>query len=302
MRDLEDEFRFSILVLSPHFEEFISPTILASSARSPTVVVRALDSLPTLKPPLQVRAQRSSYTLRQARPIQFLSSDLRIAKAEQPDPNFVKAALAGAKSEFESVQHVSGMAENTASASDNLQTVIDTIDTFSAILGPLKVFNSAANGLADVHPYAKVTLGIFTCTSKPEVQHQPPTDTWNSSQPLSMSEPDPVPENSTCTWTVRKHGYRNVLGHGDVKGLTTPAPTFATPLVGHPSLYVSVVAACCGKRTSTLRTTDALLLSVSSKPVLWQSLQSRLPYTIRQVPCSYFTSHVPAPTPTRKID
>ncbi|KAG1724630.1 uncharacterized protein EDB91DRAFT_123426 [Suillus paluster] len=37
---------------------------------------------------------------------------------------------------------------------------------FSAILGPLKAFNSVANGLADVHPYANVALIIFTCASK----------------------------------------------------------------------------------------------------------------------------------------
>lgn len=53
------------------------------------------------------------------------------------------------------------MAENTASASDNLQTVIDTIDTFSAILGPLKVFNSAANGLADVRTSISISYVAY---------------------------------------------------------------------------------------------------------------------------------------------
>jgi hypothetical protein len=46
--------------------------------------------------------------------------------------------------------HVSGMVENVTSASDNLQSVSNTIDTLSPILKPLKVFNSVAAGLADV--------------------------------------------------------------------------------------------------------------------------------------------------------
>ncbi|KAG2154589.1 hypothetical protein DEU56DRAFT_751281 [Suillus clintonianus] len=78
------------------------------------------------------------------------SSDLRIAKAEQPDPKLVRTALANAKAEFEGVKHVSGTVDNATSASDNPQSIPDTIDAFPAILGPLKVFNSVANGLADV--------------------------------------------------------------------------------------------------------------------------------------------------------
>jgi hypothetical protein len=58
--------------------------------------------------------------------------------------------LANAKADFEGVRHVSGMVENTALASDNLQSVPKMIDLFSRILGPLKAFNSVANGLADV--------------------------------------------------------------------------------------------------------------------------------------------------------
>ncbi|KAG2366045.1 hypothetical protein BDR07DRAFT_567652 [Suillus spraguei] len=58
------------------------------------------------------------------------------------------------------------MVQNTASASDNLQSVSDTIDTYSPILKPLRVFNSIATELADVHPYVKAVLSIFTCASK----------------------------------------------------------------------------------------------------------------------------------------
>lgn len=99
------------------------------------------------------------------------SSYLRLAKVmstiayEQADLKFVKTMLADAKEDFEGIRHVSGMAGNAASASDNLQSVPDAIHMFSRILRPLKVFKTVANGLANAHPYAKVALSIFTCAS-----------------------------------------------------------------------------------------------------------------------------------------
>lgn len=72
--------------------------------------------------------------------------------------------------------------QNTASAIDGIQSGLDTIGTFSSIIEPLKVFNSIANGIANVlaliftlymidhyaqiHPYAQVVMSIFTCASK----------------------------------------------------------------------------------------------------------------------------------------
>ncbi|KAG2028288.1 hypothetical protein BDR03DRAFT_1020012, partial [Suillus americanus] len=100
------------------------------------------------------------------------SSDVGVAitsspiTSEQPHPKLVKATLANAKADFDEIRNVSGMIQNAASASDNSQSISDTIDTFSPILKPLKVFNSVAAKLAEVHPYAKVALSIFTCASK----------------------------------------------------------------------------------------------------------------------------------------
>ncbi|KAG1755913.1 hypothetical protein EDB19DRAFT_1902087 [Suillus lakei] len=59
-----------------------------------------------------------------------------------PDPNLAKATLANTQADFSSIKRVSGMVQNTAPASDNLQSVPDTIDTFSLILALLKAFNS----------------------------------------------------------------------------------------------------------------------------------------------------------------
>ncbi|KAG1740549.1 uncharacterized protein EDB91DRAFT_355854 [Suillus paluster] len=94
------------------------------------------------------------------------ASDARAANAEQLDPKFLNEKIGDASKNMEGMKNVPGMAQNTASASDNLQSIPNTIDTFSTILGPLKLFNSVADGLADVHPYAKVALSIFTFASK----------------------------------------------------------------------------------------------------------------------------------------
>ncbi|KAG1724626.1 uncharacterized protein EDB91DRAFT_1340036, partial [Suillus paluster] len=97
-------------------------------------------------------------------------SDARAAnfrhEVKQLDPKFVNEKIGDASKNMEGMKNVSGMAQNIASASDNLQSIPDTIDTFSAILQPLKKFNDVAVWLADVHPYAKVALSIFTFASK----------------------------------------------------------------------------------------------------------------------------------------
>ena len=45
---------------------------------------------------------------------------------------------------------VPGAAQNIASTTSTLQSAPDAMDTFSKMLGPLKVFNSIASGIADV--------------------------------------------------------------------------------------------------------------------------------------------------------
>ncbi|KAG1743388.1 hypothetical protein EDB19DRAFT_557829 [Suillus lakei] len=133
----------------------------SSWASCPRDSFEAPDSLPTLNPLSQVS---SAHDLLHPQPSQ--SSDLRIANSEQPDPKLVKRRS-------RMPQHISKASDMSQewskillSASNNLQSVPDTIDTFSTILGPLKRFNTIATGLADVHPYAKVALSIFTCASK----------------------------------------------------------------------------------------------------------------------------------------
>jgi len=48
------------------------------------------------------------------------------------------------------MKNFSGVARNTPSATNQLQNALDTVDTFSPIIAPLKAFNSVTNAIADV--------------------------------------------------------------------------------------------------------------------------------------------------------
>jgi hypothetical protein len=74
-------------------------------------------------------------------------------QAELPDPKFTNGNLAHVHHTTQGVtimSHAPGTAQNTSSASSNVKPNPDTVDTFSAILGPLKVFVSVADEIADV--------------------------------------------------------------------------------------------------------------------------------------------------------
>ncbi|KAG2136391.1 hypothetical protein DEU56DRAFT_901596 [Suillus clintonianus] len=74
-----------------------------------------------------------------------------ISKSESPpDIKLVTETLAHTQTSVTGISPIQGIIQNFASVSDNLQSVPDTIDTFSKILGPLKAFNSVADKLADV--------------------------------------------------------------------------------------------------------------------------------------------------------
>ncbi|KAG2150771.1 hypothetical protein DEU56DRAFT_908408 [Suillus clintonianus] len=83
------------------------------------------------------------------------SSNADVAKAHHqvespPDMKCVMEKLVHAQTGVTGISPIQEIVQNIASVSDNLQAVPDMINTFSKILGPLKTFNSVANGLADV--------------------------------------------------------------------------------------------------------------------------------------------------------
>jgi dihydroorotase len=74
-------------------------------------------------------------------------------QTEAPDPNEI---IADAQKAAAGMKAFSGIVLNPASATDNVQSGLDTIDKFSSIIEPLKVFNSFAEGIG------KVLAFIFT--------------------------------------------------------------------------------------------------------------------------------------------
>ncbi|KAG2150710.1 uncharacterized protein EDB93DRAFT_1103411 [Suillus bovinus] len=98
------------------------------------------------------------------------SSNSGVAEAEHLDPKFVNERIAEATKGVAGIGQVPTIVQGASSAINELPSVSTTIDTtidnFSAFLRPLKAFNTIANSIANVHPYAKVALSIFTCASK----------------------------------------------------------------------------------------------------------------------------------------
>jgi len=76
-------------------------------------------------------------------------------QTEAPDPN-ERIADAQKPEAAAGMKGFSGIVLNPASATDNVQSGLDTIDKFSSIIEPLKVFNSFAEGIG------KVLALIFT--------------------------------------------------------------------------------------------------------------------------------------------
>jgi len=80
------------------------------------------------------------------------------------------------------MNHNPGLVQNTSSTSNNIKSNIDTVDAFTTLMGPLNVFNSIVDEIADVqyylytytmtdflaqlHPYAKEALSTLSNASK----------------------------------------------------------------------------------------------------------------------------------------
>ena len=82
-------------------------------------------------------------------------------QAETPDQRLVKGKIADATERFAGISQVTKIAQHIGSATNNLQSApaaINAIDTFSAILRPLKVFNSIADMVADVLVFISLYL------------------------------------------------------------------------------------------------------------------------------------------------
>jgi len=103
-------------------------------------------------------------------------------QGEYLDPKIVNEKITHATKNLAGIGQVPAIIQCTSSVANNLQSVSGTVNTFSVLLRPLKVFNTVANEITNVQPYIsllyvtnihmqvhlymKVALSIFTCASK----------------------------------------------------------------------------------------------------------------------------------------
>ncbi|KAG1734867.1 uncharacterized protein EDB91DRAFT_574012 [Suillus paluster] len=87
-------------------------------------------------------------------------------QVEPPNPTVVNERIKDVTKGITGIDPVLAMAKSAALGTNNVQSVLDGIDTWAAILGPLKAFNSVADHIADIHPYLKGAMSILTCASK----------------------------------------------------------------------------------------------------------------------------------------
>jgi hypothetical protein len=93
----------------------------------------------------------------------------------------VNETVTDAAKDLAGIGQVPAIVSNTSSEAGNLQSVSDTVDTFSTLLTPLKAFNTIINDIANIrlslsllhatnfhiqHSYMKVAMSICTRTSK----------------------------------------------------------------------------------------------------------------------------------------
>ncbi|KAG2144631.1 uncharacterized protein EDB93DRAFT_1337942, partial [Suillus bovinus] len=83
------------------------------------------------------------------------------------DPKSVDAELRGARDGMQSMGLLGKHATSMASAAINGPADLDTMDDFeTTYLQPLKIIDTVLGKIADLHPYAKMALGVLSIASK----------------------------------------------------------------------------------------------------------------------------------------
>ncbi|KAG2105031.1 uncharacterized protein F5147DRAFT_244140 [Suillus discolor] len=86
---------------------------------------------------------------------------------EIPDPQLVDTELRGAREGTESMRPLGGCVASVVSKTEDGSKDLAAADDFqSTYLQPLKVFDTVIENLANVHPYAKMALGMLSAASK----------------------------------------------------------------------------------------------------------------------------------------
>ncbi|KAG2122743.1 hypothetical protein DEU56DRAFT_831517 [Suillus clintonianus] len=117
--------------LVPKFLRKVTDRSASSARQSSNLESTAASSSAQDLQPVQTTKDLSPYTVLIHEPNPDQSSNLGVAEAEQPDSKFVEGRIADATKGIAGMKNVSGMVQNFASASNDMQSVPDTLDTFS---------------------------------------------------------------------------------------------------------------------------------------------------------------------------
>ncbi|KAG2047368.1 hypothetical protein BDR06DRAFT_976793 [Suillus hirtellus] len=83
------------------------------------------------------------------------------------DPQSVKKALQDAGHGADQMKQIRGYARPVLSAGKKGPAALDSIDSIgTTYLQPLRIFDTVVGTIAEVHPYAKMALGVLSCASK----------------------------------------------------------------------------------------------------------------------------------------
>jgi hypothetical protein len=86
---------------------------------------------------------------------------------EIPDPESVNPELRSAHETLERMKILGGPALFVTSTTNNAPAGLAAGDDVqTTLLQPLKVFDDAIEKIADVHPYAKIALGVLSAAAK----------------------------------------------------------------------------------------------------------------------------------------
>ncbi|KAG2142738.1 uncharacterized protein EDB93DRAFT_1105414 [Suillus bovinus] len=83
------------------------------------------------------------------------------------DPQLVTTALQDARDGADQMNALWGPAGSIVSAGQNAPAALDNMGNMEVTyLQPLRIFDTLIGELANVHPYAKMALGVLSCASK----------------------------------------------------------------------------------------------------------------------------------------
>ncbi|KAG2346199.1 hypothetical protein BDR05DRAFT_959801 [Suillus weaverae] len=91
---------------------------------------------------------------------------VRWPQPEPLNPEVVSERIRDATGAITGIRPLSGIAKNVVSEIGNVQTVLDEFDMWTGILGPLKVFNTVARRIGEIHPYLKAAVTILVGASQ----------------------------------------------------------------------------------------------------------------------------------------